>query len=153
MALTASLAVSQGTTSLRGVVTDSGGAIVPGSAVTLVSSSTNNSRSTLTDDAGVYQFLQTTPGKYEIKVEKPGFRTMTKSAITLQVSTPATLDIMLEVGSVSETINVEAEVTAINTVDATIGNPFNEAQVRNLPLQTRNVVELLSIQPGVTPTG
>lgn len=153
LALTAASAVAQGTTSLRGVVTDTAGAIIPGTAVSLVNTATNASRSTLTDDAGVYQFLQTAPGTYEIKVEKPGFRTTTKSAVKLQVSTPATLDVTLEVGSVTESINVEAEVTAINTVDATIGNPFNEAQVRNLPLQTRNVVELLSIQPGVTPTG
>lgn len=153
MAVSAVSALSQGTTSLRGTVTDSAGAAVPGSAITLTNQATNNTRSTLSDDSGVYQFLQTAPGTYEIKVESPGFRTMIKNDIKLQVSTPATLDIALEIGAVTESINVEAEVTTINTVDATIGNPFNETQVRSLPLQTRNVVELLSIQPGVAPTG
>ena len=107
----------------------------------------------MTDDAGVYQFLQTAPGTYEIKAEKPGFRTMLQSGLKLQVSTPATLDITLDVGAVTESVNVTAEAATLNTVDATIGNAFTEAQVRNLPLQTRNVVELLSVQPGVTPTG
>lgn len=147
------LVMAQGTTSLRGVVYDGGRAVVPGVAVTLTNVNTSASRSTLTDDAGVYQFLQVAPGDYEVKAEKPGFQTMVKSALKLLVSTPTTLDMALEVGSVSDSVNVEADVAAINTVDATIGNPFNETQIQQLPLQTRNVVELLSIQPGVTPTG
>ncbi|HLQ43733.1 MAG TPA: hypothetical protein VK137_03310, partial [Planctomycetaceae bacterium] len=59
----------------------------------------------------------------------------------------------MAVATVAETVNVEADAATINTVDATIGHAFNELQVRQLPLQTRNVVELLSLQPGVTPTG
>src|SRR5262249_57716759 len=62
-------------------------------------------------------------------------------------------NIKMEVGAVTETVNVLGEITTINTENATIGNPFTETQVRQLPLQTRNVVELLSLQPGVTPTG
>ena len=71
----------------------------------------------------------------------------------LVVNTPATLDVKLEVGSVGTTIAVEADASTVNTVDATVGNPFTQTQIRQLPLQTRNVVELLSIQPGVTQTG
>src|SRR5947207_12839139 len=59
----------------------------------------------------------------------------------------------MEVGQTSETITVSTETTTINTVDASVGNNFSERQVRQLPLQTRNVVQLLSLQPGVTPTG
>ncbi|MEJ7604780.1 MAG: hypothetical protein WKF37_00555, partial [Bryobacteraceae bacterium] len=90
---------------------------------------------------------------YQVKVEKPSFQTMLKSEVNLQVSTPASLDITLDVGSINDVVNVVADVTTVNTVDATMGNPFTQLQVRQLPLQTRNVVELLSIQPGVTPTG
>lgn len=140
-------------TSLRGAVTDSGGGVVPATAVTITNSATNASRTTLADESGSYQFLQIAPGTYDVRAEKPGFRTAVKNAVKIQVNTPATLDISLEPGAVNESINVEAEVAGINTVDATIGNPFSETQVRQLPLQTRNVVELLSIQPGVTPTG
>src|SRR5262249_18814503 len=62
-------------------------------------------------------------------------------------------NIKMEVGAVTETVNVLGDVASVNTESATIGNPFTETQVRQLPLQTRNVVELLSLQPGVTPTG
>lgn len=152
-ALTMGCAFAQGTTSLRGVVYDTAGAVVPGTAVTLTNMATSAVRSSLTDDSGVYQFAQTPPGTYEVKAEKPGFRTVVSSKVQLQVSTPSTLDLRLEVGAVTESVNVETEVPAINTVDATLGNAFAERQVKTLPLQTRNVVELLSIQPGVTPTG
>ena len=69
------------------------------------------------------------------------------------VNTPATLNVALQLASVATSVNVEAEVVTLNTVDAAIGNAFNQTQVRELPLQTRNVVELLSLQPGVTQTG
>lgn len=152
-AMAAASAFAQATTSLRGTVFDTGGAVVPGAAVTLLNTETRASRSTLSDAGGVYQFLQTSPGKYEVKVEMQGFTTALKSGITLQVSTPATLDVTMEVGQVGEVVNVESNVVTINTVDATVGNAFTQTQVRQLPLQTRNIVELLSIQPGVTPTG
>jgi hypothetical protein len=71
----------------------------------------------------------------------------------LQADVPATLNLTLEVGQVTETVNVTAEATQINTENATVGNPFTEVQVQQLPLQTRNVVALLSIQPGVSSTG
>ena len=152
-ALVAASAFAQSTTSLRGTVYDTGGAIIPGAAVTLLNTETRTSRSTLSDAEGVYQFLQTAPGKYEVKIELAGFTTAIKSGITLQVSTPATLDVTMEVGQVGEVVNVESNVVTVNTVDATVGNAFTQTQVRQLPLQTRNIVELLSIQPGVTPTG
>lgn len=143
----------QTTTSLRGIVADSAGAVIPGAAVTLTNTQMKTVRSAVTDGTGAYQFLQAAPGNYDVKVDKDGFRSALKSNITLQVNTPATLEITLEIGAVSEVVNVEASVATVNTVDATVGNAFTEKQVRQLPLQTRNIVELLSIQPGVTPTG
>jgi hypothetical protein len=152
-ALSAMMAAAQGLTSIRGTIGDTGGAVVPGAAVTLINVDTNATRSTVTDASGVYQFLQTPPGNYQVKAEKPGFKVAVQNSVKLQVNTPATLDLTLEVGAVAEAIFVEAEVQGVNTVDATIGNAFVDKQVSTLPLQTRNVVELLSIQPGVTPTG
>src|SRR4029077_7270070 len=64
-----------------------------------------------------------------------------------------TLDLRLEVGNATENVNVTAYPAATNTVAASVRNPFSERQVRQVPLETRNVVELLSLQPGVTPTG
>ena len=69
------------------------------------------------------------------------------------MNTPALLNLTLDVASVAESVNVEATTSTINVDNASVGIGFNENQVRHLPLQTRNVVELLSLQPGVTPTG
>jgi hypothetical protein len=146
-------AYSQSTTSLRGTVSDSQGGVIPGAVVTLADRDKGASRQIVTDAVGSYAFLQLPPGTYTLKVENPGFSTATRDSIKLLVNTPATLDLRLEVGNASETVNVTAETAATNTVDASVGNAFSERQVRQLPLETRNVVELLSLQPGVTPTG
>src|SRR5207253_7385574 len=93
------------------------------------------------------------PGTYVLVAEMKGFAVVTNTGVQLLVDTPSRLDIKMEVATVAETVSVEAEAASINAVDATIGNAFNQTQVRQLPLQTRNVVELLSLQPGVTNTG
>src|SRR5215470_475135 len=144
---------AQSTTSLRGVVTDPTGAVIPGAVVSLTNGGTGFKRQALTGEDGVYQFLQAPPGMYQVTVEKAGFTTVSRDSVQLQVNTPGTLDLRMDVGATTDVVNVEADATAINTVDASIGNPFSETQVRQLPLQTRNVVELLSLQPGVTTSG
>ena len=144
---------AQSTTSLRGSVADSAGAMVAGSVVTITNPKTGFTRQTGSDGAGQYQFPQIAPGLYDVKVEQAGFRVAVQSGIELLVNTPATLNFKLEIGNVSDTVNVVAEASSLNTVDASVGNPFSELQVSQLPLQTRNVVELLSLQPGVTSTG
>ena len=132
---------------------DASGALIPESMITLADASNGTARTVLSNGSGEYQFLQVPPGKYTLKVEKPGFSVLTKSDVTLEVSVPATLDCVLEVGAVGSTVNVQSEATLINTVDGSVGNAFEERKVEELPLQTRNVVELLSIQPAVTQTG
>ena len=138
--------------SLRGTVTDAQNALIPGVAITATNVDTAAMRSTVSDEMGAYELAQLPPGMYKVQGELAGFATFT-AQLRLQIDTPATLNINLKVGTVAETVNVVSEVAAINTENATIGNPFTETQVRQLPLQTRNVVELLSLQPGVTPTG
>src|ERR1700730_8157555 len=146
-------ALGQSTSSLRGTIKDSSGAVIAESVVTLTDASTGTSRQVVSNGNGLYQILQVPPGKYTLKVEKTGFAILTENDVTLEVNVPATVDCVLEVGSVGTTVNVEAQTTQVNTVDGTVGNAFEEKQVQELPLQTRNVVELLSIQPGVTQTG
>src|SRR5215475_360096 len=143
----------QTTASLRGVISDPTGAVIPGAVVSLANTGTGFKRQSLTNEEGVYQFLQAPPGTYQVTVEKTGFTTASRDGVQLQVNTPGTLDLRMEIGSTTDVVNVEADATSINTVDASIGNPFSEQQVRQLPLGTRNVVELLSLQVGVTPAG
>ena len=140
------------TSSLQGVVTDAQGAVVPAAIVTVTNTDTSASRKEVTDDSGAYKILQVPPGPYKIEAQKAGFKTKT-ATLALQVDVPATLNLQLEIGETVETVNVTAEATQINTTNATVGNPFTEVQVQQLPLQTRNVVALLSVEPGVSSTG
>ncbi len=146
-------AYAQSTTSLRGTITDAQGLALPAVVLTLTNVDNGAVRSATTDPVGAYAFLQLPPGMYRIKAEKTGFTIATREGIQLLVNTPATLDLPMAVGATTQTVDVLGEASAINTVDASIGNPFGEQQVRQLPLQTRNVVELLSLQPGVTSSG
>jgi len=144
---------AQSTTSLRGVITDPSGAAIPGAIVTISSLETGSFRRSVTDASGEYNFLQVAPASYKLTVEKAGFATMTRADVKLLVNTPGALDMSMAVSTTGEVVNVEADVSQVNTTDASIGNPFSEMQVRQIPLQTRNVVELLSVQPGVTSNG
>lgn len=144
---------AQSTTSLRGVITDSSGGVIAEAAVTMTGMENGSVRTSVTDANGVYNFPQAVPGSYKLTAEKAGFAKMSRTNITLLVNTPSTLDLVMVVGATGEVVNVQAEVSQINTTDASLGNPFSEMQVRQIPLQTRNVVELLSVQPGVTSNG
>jgi hypothetical protein len=143
----------QATTSLRGTITDSTNAVIPEAAVTLTSKETGITRNAITNAGGEYQFSQVPPGEYTVTAERPGFAVAVENGVKLQVNSPATLDIRLEIGKTSETVAISAETPPINTTNASVGNNFTEKQIRQLPLLTRNVVELLSLQPGVTSTG
>jgi hypothetical protein len=147
------IAFPQATTSLRGTISDPSGAVIPGTAITIKSADNGTARRSTTDAQGEYSFLQVAPGIYKLVAEKPGFATMTKDEIALLVNTPATLDLKMSLSTTGEVVNVASEASQVNTTDASVGNPFSETQVRQLPLQTRNVVELLSLQPGVTTDG
>ena len=138
--------------SLSGKVADQGGAVVPGVTVTLIGA-TGSQRIGITDESGVYQFLQVSPGVYTVKAELQGFKTVVHEKVELLVDTPTKLDLKLEVGQLTQTVTVEAGVSKLNTVDATLGNPFEGQRIRQLALESRNVANLLSIQPGVTRFG
>lgn len=117
-------AFAQSTALLRGTVSDPQGAIIPSAVVTLTNSSTGFNRKTITDPQGEYQFLQVAPGTYQVSVDKVGFTTATRRDLQLLVNTPATLDIRLELGKAAETVDVSSDTSAINTVDASVGNAF-----------------------------
>ena len=146
------LPLSAQTSSLQGAITDAQGAAVPEAIVTARNLSTSAERKTLSNTLGEYSLLQLAPGSYTVTIEKPGFRTH-KGDIILQVNTPGTINAQLELGQVTGVVNVSAEMSTVNTENAAVGSPFNETQVREIPLQTRNVVALLGVQAGVASTG
>lgn len=141
---------SQSVTSLRGHVSDPSRAVLAGAEVTLTSLSTGATRRQITDGTGSYEFLQLPPGQYSLRVDAASFQPVLEDKLELLVATPATIDITLSVASEQQHIEVTSTEPVINTVDASLGNAFDERQVSSLPLEGRNVVELLSLQPGVT---
>ena len=153
LALSVGMTAQTSTTSVRGTVTDKSGAMIAGAKVTLSNPQRGFKWSTTTSPAGAYEFLQLTPATYTLTIEAPGFRKSVQTNVELLVNTPATLNATLQVGAVSETIEVSAEGSIVNTTDASIGNAFSEHQVKELPLEGRNVPDLLTLQAGVTYTG
>lgn len=145
----APLAWSQALTSLRGTVSDQSGGVVPSAKVTLTNIDTGISRVTSSGSDGVYELLQVLPSRYRLSVEAPGFRKYVRESIELLVNTPTTVNVPLEVGHATEVVSVSGEAPLLNTTDATLGNTFDEKQVLQLPIESRNVVDLLSLQAGV----
>src|ERR1700726_3366939 len=151
--LVASVAWGQATTSVRGSVTDPGGNALLGASVVLANSESKTERTATTRDQGEYQFLFVPPGTYTLTVKAAGFRDYEQKGLTLLVNTPATANVQLKVGAVAELVTVTSEIPAIDLVDASLGNSFDERQVRQIPLEGRNVPDLLSLQAGVAYTG
>jgi Carboxypeptidase regulatory-like domain len=143
----------QATTSVRGTVVDPTGKAIAGAAVVLANFESKTERTTTTGEQGEYQFLFVLPGKYTLTVTAAGFRRHEQTDLQLLVNTPATANAQLTIGGTSETVTVTSEAPAINLVDASIGNSFDEVQVKQLPLEGRNVPDLLSLQAGVAYTG
>jgi hypothetical protein len=139
-------------TSIAGVVSDSSGAIVAGASVKLTAKATNASSTAVTNDTGRYFFANVTSGEYEIAVSKTGFRT-TKTIVTASVGIALTVDLKLELGSVSETVEVTASNTELQTLNATVGNTVGGDLLQNLPSIGRDAATFVTLQPGVSPDG
>ncbi len=154
--LTLALSVSawgQATTSLGGLVTDPSGARVPNAKITLTNQATDISRVASTRASGEYDFASVLPGTYTVTVEAQGFRTYVQKGVVLQVSLPATLNVALQVGAVTQAVEVTAVAPLMNTTDASLGKTVGVSAITQLPLPAENMVLLLSYQPGVVFTG
>ena len=150
----ASLASPQtGTSSLRGVVTDKSKSVIVDATVTLTNLGQAQERKAQTNATGEYEFVLLPPGKYSVTIEATGFRRFEQKNLELLISQPVTLNAVLEIGTTAQTVEVSAQTVTLNTTDASLGNAFNENQVKELPLEGRNVPDLLSLQPGVVYTG
>jgi hypothetical protein len=142
-----------GTTSIHGVVSDKSGATVAAARVTIDNPEQNLSRSADSGSGGEFDFVGLQPGTYVLTVEASGFRKFERKGVQLLVNVPTTVNVALEIGSSQQTVEVSAATETLNTTDASLGNAFSENQVKQLPLEGRNVPDLLSLQPGVAYTG
>jgi hypothetical protein len=141
--------------SIRGTVTDPQGNIVVGATVILKNRETTYSRTATTQDNGQFAFELIPPGSYTVDVEAKGFKRARLNDVRALVAKPTDLPVQLEVGTLSETVSVSAAASEaiLNNSDASLGNNFVAQQITQLPLNARNVANLLSLQPAVTPSG
>jgi carboxypeptidase family protein len=148
-------AFGQGTSQINGTVTDAQGNVVAGAITTLSNQSKNYSRTQTTSDSGRFSFTLLPPGSYQLSVEAKGFKKSVLTEVNARVDKGTDLQVTLEIGNVTETVTVStgAGEVLINTQDATIGNNFVNQQITQLPLEARNPLSLLTLQPGVTRAG
>src|SRR5262245_23406822 len=143
------------TTSSRitGTITDPAGSAVPGASITVLNTDTGQSFSTTTGNQGEYAVPSIPAAVYRITVTAKGFRTSVAEDVKLDAAVPATVNMKLEVGSVSETIDVTAAAEVIQSSTATVSSTLVGRQLVELPTTTRNLLELVLTQPGTQTPG
>lgn len=148
--ITAPLANAQSTGGrIRGTVTDPSGGAVAGAAVTLINEGTNAKREGQTSATGEYLFLEVPVGSYEIDITATGFKKYARKGIVLVLNEIASVDVVLQVGTSTETVEVSGAPPVIDTTTTQLGAVMTDQSVRELPLNTRNTYQLLQLQPGV----
>jgi hypothetical protein len=135
---------------ITGEVRDASGASIPGATVTATNTATNAVRTTATNETGLYAFPSLIPGTYRVRVEASGFKAATRTDIGLQVQQLARIDFAMEVGQVSEAIEVKANAALLATEDATVGTVIENKRIVELPLNGRNFLQLVALSPNVT---
>ncbi len=148
--LAAPLAAQRFTASIRGAVTDPNGDALPGATVNLEGTETGLNRTTFTNPSGIYTFGDLPVGAYEITFTLDGFKSSVISDIELHVADVREVSVQLELGDVSETITVESEAIPVDTLSGEVAGLMTGEQIRELPLNGRNFVQLTLLQPGVS---
>lgn len=148
----APLSAQQGRGTILGTVTDATGAAVPGVAVTVLNTGTNAAFRTESNAEGFYIAPELPVGSYSVSAERTGFKKTIRSGITLQVDQRAQVDLTLQIGGVTESIEVTGEAPLVDTSSATVGKVVEQRRVTDLPVNGRSAFALMLIAPGVKPT-
>jgi hypothetical protein len=138
----------QGTAELVGKVTDIQGAVLPGVAIVITNEDTGVYREVVTGPNGSYTAPQLTPGRYRISAQLAGFRGLNRRGITLTVGVTTTLDLALEVGSVTETVTVTAESPLVDMTSAEVGGHISAVEITDLPAGNRSYMAFVGTVPG-----
>src|SRR5437764_6987685 len=147
---------AQATAQISGAVRDQSGAVLPGAEVTATQTDTAVSRKTITNEAGYYVLPNLPLGPYRLEVSLPGFRIFVQTGIVLQVGSSPAINVVLEVGQVTEEVAVQANASLVETRTLSVGQVMETARIMELPLNGRNAQELLLLGGGavqVTPPG
>jgi outer membrane receptor protein involved in Fe transport len=147
------LTAQEATGKVSGVVTDPSGAAVANAKVTVTQLATGASHDTATNPSGFYQVLQLPIGHYRVIAEAPGFKQVTVNSETpLEINGTLRIDVQLQIGQVSNTVEVQSNASMVETENQTVGATVTGEAIFELPLNGRNTLDLLKTQPGVTPT-
>ena len=151
----AQLVFAQGTDlgTIRGLVTDSSGAVIPNAKVTILDLGTNTTRETATNARGEYQMFGLRSGNYKVSVSAPGLTTQDITGVVLNGSDVVSANATLRVAGTQEAIAVTAEAPTINTEDQTISDTITSKAVIDLPRDSRNVYSFLYLNPNITQSG
>jgi len=134
---------------ISGTVSDGTGAVIPGASVTAINEATSVTFAQVTNDTGLFVFPSLPAGVYTIRVELKGFKTAQSRGNILEINTPSTVNLVLQVGGVSEIVNVEGGYDKLESSDAKIGNVVEQKAIESLPLNGRNPLSLIVLEPGV----
>src|SRR5579871_2919067 len=138
------------TGTLSGTVTDASGAAVPGALITVTNTATSQTFNATTDSHGNYTLAELPDSVYDVKVSATNFKEFRAQGAVVHVATTTTVDAQLQLGSVTETITVQANALQVQTDSAALGATVDGTQVKELPLNGRNFVQLTQLQPGVS---
>ena len=153
VALMASPVFSQNYGSLSGTVKDQSGAAVPGADVTITNQGTNASQALVTSDVGTFRVTQLLPALYEMRVAMMGFQTYVARDVKVNVNEEYSLNVTLDVGELTSIVTVTAGVDLVNTSDTAVSTTVQTRQIQELPLQARNVLNLITLQAGTAFSG
>ena len=143
---------AQATAQISGAAQDQSGAVLPGVEVTATQTETGVSRMTVTNETGSYALPNLPLGPSRLEASLPGFRTFVQTGIVLQVGANPTINIVLEVGQVSEQVEVQANASLVETRSVSVGQVMETARIMELPLNGRNAQELLLLGGGTVQT-
>ena len=141
------------TASITGLTKDQTGAVLPGATVLLVNVETGIQRTTLTNDEGYYTLQLLQPGDYRISVQATGFKPIVRSGIKLEVQQIARIDFAMELGELTQEINVTGAAPLLEQESSSLGEVIQGRKVEDLPLNGRNPLALVALVPGVVPQG
>jgi len=134
---------------ISGTVADKSGAVLVGANVQATNVETGIGQSAMTDDQGRYRMVDLPIGSYAIQASKKGFETVVRRGVTLTVGSQPVVDFSLPIGLTSQTVEVQGDVSQVETQTAAVGTLISMEQVRDLPLNGRNYTDLMSLAPGV----
>ncbi len=154
LALATTAAGQSNLATVTGVVTDSADAVIPGAMVTIRNTGTNIEREMSTNEVGSYTVTNLSPGEYEVTVQSDGFTTYVQQGLMLQTGDNRRIDVALEIGQVTESVTVDAQMIVLNTENGTIkGDVIVMEEIQELPLNGRDFTDLAFFTPGVVPRG